>query len=155
MQLTKEIAKQVRGIYFGGNWTASSLKEHLSNVTWKQATTEIYNLNTIATLAHHINYYTCRVNEFLEGNPFAAKDSLSFTHPPITSEKEWQNFLDNLWDDGERFAKSIEQLADDKLGAIFLEEKYGHYYYNFSGILEHAYYHLGQIVLIKKILVHK
>ena len=31
-------------------------------------------------------------------------------------------------------------------------EKYGTYYRNFHGLIEHAHYHLGQIVLIKKLV---
>jgi len=38
-------------------------------------------------------------------------------------------------------------LTDD-----FTDEKYGTYQRNLIGILEHSYYHLGQIVLIKKLL---
>jgi len=34
-----------------------------------------------------------------------------------------------------------------------MEEKYGNYYRNFHGIIEHCHYHLGQIVLIKKMLL--
>jgi len=47
----------------------------------------------------------------------------------------------------------IEQLPEAKLGEIFSEEKYGTYYRNIHGIIEHTHYHLGQIVLIKKILL--
>jgi len=31
--------------------------------------------------------------------------------------------------------------------------KYGNYFRNIVGVIEHIHYHLGQIVLIKKILV--
>ena len=38
------------------------------------------------------------------------------------------------------------------LWETFADEKYGHYYRNLHGIIEHTHYHLGQIVLIKKLL---
>jgi len=57
MSLTRQIAKHFREIHFGGNWTCSNLREHLSGVTWQQATTQVHGLNTIATLAYHINYF--------------------------------------------------------------------------------------------------
>ena len=31
-------------------------------------------------------------------------------------------------------------------------EKYGNYFRNLTGIIEHLHYHLGQIVLIKKLI---
>ncbi|MGN6163930.1 MAG: hypothetical protein ACTHOF_05245 [Flavisolibacter sp.] len=43
-------------------------------------------------------------------------------------------------------------MADSKLDEIFVDEKYGTYYRNLQGIIEHTHYHLGQIVLIKKLL---
>jgi hypothetical protein len=43
-------------------------------------------------------------------------------------------------------------LPESKLAETFSDEKYGNYYRNIHGIIEHTHYHLGQIVLIKKIL---
>jgi len=47
------------------------------------------------------------------------------------------------------FASLVEQLPQSKLSEIFAEEKYGNYYQNIHGIIEHSHYHIGQIVLIK------
>lgn len=60
--------------------------------------------------------------------------------------------MNKTWTDAENFASLIEQLPESKLDEIFVDEKYGSYYRNFLGIIEHIHYHLGQIVLIKKIL---
>ncbi len=46
--------------------------------------------------------------------------------------------------------QQIEQLPESKLWETFSDEKYGNYYRNIHGIIEHIHYHLGQIVLIKK-----
>lgn len=43
-------------------------------------------------------------------------------------------------------------MEETKLNAYFVEEKYGSYYRNIDAMIEHSYYHLGQIVLINKIL---
>jgi hypothetical protein len=155
MNLTAQIAKQFRNLNFGGNWTCSSLKDHLKDVTWQQATTQVYSINTIATLVYHMNYYVRAVLEVLQGEPLSAKDKYSFDHPPIRSEEDWKNFLDEIWTDAENFATLIEQMPESKLWEDFSEGKYGNYYRNIHGIIEHAHYHLGQIVLIKKILLHR
>lgn len=150
--ITTQIAKHFREVYFGGNWCCVNLKEQLADVTWQEATTKVYDFNTIAILACHINYYVSNVLEFLEGQPLTSKDSLSFTHPPIHSQQDWDDILSKIAQDGEKFANAIEQLADEKLMEVFIEDKYGIYYRNFHGIIEHVHYHLGQIVLIKKII---
>ena len=61
--------------------------------------------------------------------------------------------LDKTWRDAENFAGLVEQLPEHKLWEDFTDKKYGNYYSNIHGIIEHNHYHLGQIVLIKKILL--
>ena len=57
-----------------------------------------------------------------------------------------------FWKDSEELALLIETMEETKLNAYFVEEKYGSYYRNIDAMIEHSYYHLGQIVLINKIL---
>ena len=152
MNLSAQIAKHLREIYFGGNWTSSNVKDNLDGVTWQQATTRVYSFNTIATLVYHTNYYIGAVTKVLQGEPLHAKDEYSFNHPPIQSQKDWEELLYKTWADAENFAALIEQLPESKLWEDFTEKKYGNYYRNLHGIIEHLHYHLGQIVLIKKIL---
>jgi hypothetical protein len=152
MNLTAQIAKQLKAVYFGGNWTAVNMKDSLSGVTWEQATTQVYSFNTIATLVNHTSYYISVVSKVLLGEPLNAHDKYSFDHAPINSQEEWENLLEKTWQEIENFAGLIEQLPDSKLEETFVEEKYGNYYRNFHGIIEHTHYHLGQIVLIKKMI---
>lgn len=153
MNLSTQIAKHFREVFFGGNWTSSNLKEHLSDVSWQQATSQVYDLNTIATLVYHITYYVSVATKVLQGGPLEGKDIYSFDHPPIQSAEDWERFLNKVWADAETFAGLIEQLPEHKLWEDFGDKKYGNYYRNLHGIIEHTHYHLGQIVLIKKILL--
>ncbi len=155
MNLTAQIAKHFREIHFGGNWTSSNLKDNLANVTWQQATTTVYSFNTIATLVYHINYYVSAVLRVLQGEALDASDKYSFNLPPILSQNDWEKLLNKLWSDAENFAQLVEQLPEHKLWEDFTDKKYGNYYRNFHGIIEHSHYHLGQIVLIKKILLQE
>lgn len=155
MQVTTQIAKHLREIYFGGNWTSVNLKDTLADVSWQQATTPVYSFNSIATLVYHINYYISAVLKVLEGGPLDASDKYSFSHPPIHSKNDWEKLLGNTWADAEKFAQLIEQLPESRLNENLAGEKYGNYYRNLHGIIEHSHYHLGQIVLIKKILLQQ
>jgi len=153
MHLTAQIAKHLRDVHFGGNWTASNLKQHLSGVTSEQATTKVPSFNTIVALVYHINYYVGAIIKVLQGGPLDAHDKYSFDHPPISSEEDWQQLLNKTWADAETLAALIEQLPNTKLDENFLDGKYGTWYRNLAGLIEHTHYHLGQIVLIKKMLV--
>jgi hypothetical protein len=152
MNLSTQVAKLFRDVYFGNNWTAVNLKENLADVTWQQATTKVHSFNTIATLVFHMNYYVSAVLKVLQGDPLNASDKFSFNHPEILSQQDWEKLLDKFWTDAENLAALIEELPENKFWETFSEEKYGNYYRNIHGIIEHNHYHLGQIVLIKKLL---
>ena len=155
MNLASQIAKHLREVHFGGNWTSVNLKQTLADVSWQQATTQVYSFNTIATLVYHTNYYVSVVSKVLQGELLNAKDKYSFEHPPILSQEDWDSLVSRTWRDAETFASLIDQLPEEKMEEIFSDEKYGTYYRNLHGIIEHMHYHLGQIVLIKKILLHE
>lgn len=146
------IAKHLRDVHFGVNWTSVNLKTTLEDVTWQQANTKIGSFNTIATLLFHMNYYIRVVSKVLQGEPLNAKDKYSFEHPPIESENDWQALLDKTWNDAEQFAGLVEKFPENRLQETFMDEKYGNYYRNLQGIVEHIHYHLGQIVLLKKLI---
>ena len=155
MATSKNIAKHFKEFYFGVNWTWSNVKDALKDVTWRQATTQVHSFNTIATLAYHIHYFVLAATDVLQGRPLVAKDKFSFNHPPINSQEDWENFQNSMWSEAKVFIELIEKLPDDTLWTIFADEKYGIYYRNLNGIIEHGHYHLGQISLIKKILAEQ
>jgi hypothetical protein len=153
MNLTPQIAKNLREVYAGGNWTGVNLKEHLKDVTWQQATAKVYSINTIAMLVFHINYYAGAMLKVLQGEPLNAHDKFSFDLPPIRNQEDWEKLVDKAFADAETLASLIEQLPDSKLEEDFEDKKYGNYYRNLTGVIEHTHYHLGQIVLVKKIVI--
>ncbi len=83
MSLTSQLAKHLRDIHFGGNWTSSSLKDAVSNLSWQHATSKVYDFNTIATLTYHTTYYVSVLIKVLQDGILDAKDAYSFNLPPI------------------------------------------------------------------------
>ncbi|MDH7461411.1 DUF1572 domain-containing protein [Chitinophagaceae bacterium 26-R-25] len=152
MNLTQQIAKHFRDVYFGGNWTSVNFKDTLADVSWEEAITKFNSFNTIAALVFHTNYYVDVVLKVFNGEKLNASDKFSFDCPPIASREDWETLLNKAFNDAEQFSSAIEQLPEQKLGEAFEDEKYGNYYRNIHGIIEHCHYHLGQIVLIKKML---
>ena len=152
MNTPKQIAKNLRDLYTGNNWTGVNLKNTLDGVTWHQATAKVDGLNTIAMLVFHINYYVDAALSVLQGHPLNASDKYSFDLKPITSEDDWQKLVRHIFAQAELMAVEIEKLDENKMFEVFADEKYGNYFRNLMGVVEHAHYHLGQIVIIKKML---
>ena len=152
MTAAGHLAKHLRDVHFGGNWTSVNLRDTLSDVTWQQATTKVDSFNTLATLLFHVNYFVDVVLRVLRGGALDGNDKYSFAHPPIDSPDDWQRMLDKAWADAEAFAALIEELPESTLWDDFVDGKYGTYYRNIQGIIEHAHYHLGQMVVIKRLV---
>ncbi|MFH6936439.1 DUF1572 domain-containing protein [Flavobacterium sp. FlaQc-30] len=153
MKNALEIANRFREIILNGTWVANTnYKDQLENLDWKTAVTPIQNLNTIAILAQHVHYYIDGINTVFKGGTLDIKDKFSFDFPPISSPEDWEFFLEKFWSSSEEFASFVEQMSDEKLDQFFADEKYGTYRRNIDAMIEHSYYHLGQIVLIKKLL---
>ena len=147
------IANRLREVLLNGKWIANTnFKEQILSVSWEQAIQKVGNLNTIALLTFHINYYLAGLLNVFAGGKLEIKDKYSFDLPAISSQQDWENLLEKNWVDAATFATLVEQLPEEKLWETFSEEKYGNYYRNLTGIIEHTHYHLGQIVLIKKML---
>ncbi len=152
MSLSPLIARHLRETFYGPNMTGSNLKQHLEDVTWEEAITKIGEFNTIAALTFHIHYYVAAVLKVLEGGPLDAHDKYSYDLPPIKSAGDWTQLVNQLWADVDRFAKLVEALPEGKHWDTFEKEKYGPYLMNLFAIIEHSHYHLGQLVLIKKVI---
>ena len=152
MKNTQQLANRFREVLLNGRWVANTnYKDQLENLPLQLAQTKVGDLNTIAILAQHVHYYIKGVSNVFKGGALEIKDAYSFNFPPMTSETEWKSFLDNFFKDAEEFATLVEKLPENILKDNFTDKKYGTYQRNIDGMIEHCYYHLGQIVLIKKL----
>lgn len=153
MSSAVQLSKRFREVLLDGLWIANTnFKDQLSGVSWEQAVTKVSSLNTIAMLTFHIHYYIAGIINVFEGGALEIKDQYSFDLPVIESQAQWEELLSQLWADAEKCAGLVERIPDDQLDEVFADEKYGTYRRNIDGMIEHSYYHLGQITLIKKLL---
>lgn len=153
MNKSKELANRFREVILSGTWIANTnFKHQLEGSDWQMAIKQVGNLNTIALLARHIHYYINGINNVFRGGSLDIKDKFSFDFPEITSQQAWDDFLERFWMDAENFAQFVEELTNQELDQDFVDKKYGTYRRNIEGMIEHSYYHLGQVSLIKKLL---
>ncbi|MEZ4817862.1 MAG: DUF1572 domain-containing protein [Flavobacteriaceae bacterium] len=153
MRQSQQLANRFREVILNGKWVANTnFKDQINNLPFDIAEKKVGAFNTIAILAQHIHYYIAGVKKVLEGGSLDIRDAQSFDFSPITSQQAWEAFLAKFWSDSEAFAMLVEKLEDTQLQAPFVDEKYGTYLRNMDGMIEHCYYHLGQIVWLKKLL---
>lgn len=153
MENSKQLASRLKEVFLDGTWIANTnFNQELSKVDWQQATHKIGSLNTIAALTFHINYYLAGVLEVFKGQPLSIRDKYSFDVPLIESQEEWQSLFSDFKRHAEAFAEQVDMMSSDQLESVFVDEKYGTYRRNIEGMIEHGYYHLGQVVLIRKMM---
>ena len=152
--MNKDLANRLREVLLNGKWIANTnLKEQITSISWEQAIQKVENLNTIALLTFHINYYLKGVINVFQGGNLEIKDKFSFDMPEISSETDWLNLVNEFVNNAEKFISHVEKMDDNLLTQPFVKEEYGSYLRNIEAQIEHTYYHLGQVSLIKKLIV--
>lgn len=147
------LAHRLREVFLDGQWIAhTNWRAQLADVSRAEATHRIGDLNTIAALTYHVNYYLSGLLPVFDGEPLRIRDQYSFNAPLLASEADWRGLVQSLLANAEKFADRVAQMPDEKLDAPFVAEQYGTYVRNLEGVVEHAYYHLGQLVLIRKMV---
>jgi len=150
--LVPQISALSQEVMLDGTWIATNLKKELSEVTWQEANTKIGSLNTIALLTFHLNYYIAGLIKVLEGGPLDIRDKYSFDMPAINGPEDWDKLRQRSFADAEKYVGLISQLPEERINEGFVDVKYGNYFRNLIGVIEHSYYHLGQIVILKKLI---
>ena len=156
MTRSELLANRLREVLLNGRWIANTnFQDQLSQVNRQQATRQIGDLNTIAALTYHINYYLAGLLNVFAGGGLEIRDRYSFDLPPIESDADWKKLVDEFLANAQKFADEVARMPDEKLDSVFVDEKYGSYQRNIEGIIEHSYYHLGQVSLIRKMILQR
>ncbi|MBL8205822.1 MAG: DinB family protein [Blastocatellia bacterium] len=159
MPETKRIADQLKRAYEGPAWHGPSLLEALSGVTARQALARpIPNTHSIWQLVLHIAAWMDAVRERIENGPVREPADGDWPEITDTSETGWQATLDLLTQRQQALLSVLTNLTDEqlkrRLGAEHDPPTASGYsaYYNLHGVIHHNLYHVGQIVLLKKLL---
>lgn len=153
MTRSELLAARLEEVLLNGHWVANTnYQEQLKAVKRREAVLQIGTLNSIAALSFHINYYLAGILNVFHGGNLEIRDAYSFDLQPINSEEDWIQLKETLLTNSQKFVKEVKSMTDQQLDAVFVEEKYATYQRNIEGVIEHCYYHLGQIVLINKLL---
>ena len=152
MNTSHFIANRLREVYLNGSWIANTnYKQQLERVDVKKAICEIQGFNSIAKLTFHINYYLKGLLDAFRYGRIEISDKYSFNLPELKSEEAWQDLVKDLLFNANEFADMVANLPEADWHKPFIDSNYGTLIRNIEGVIEHSYYHLGQLVLISKL----
>jgi len=147
------LSGRLREVLLDGKWIANTnFREQIENLDWQLAVTRLGNRNSIAALTFHINYYLDGLLSAFQTGRLEIRDAYSFDLPPITEEPGWKELVATFILNAEKFVDAVEQMPDALFDAPFIDARYGSYLRNIEGVIEHSYYHLGQVSLIRKMM---
>jgi uncharacterized damage-inducible protein DinB len=153
MENNRELAKRFSDVILNNSWVANnSYKNQLTDLPLEVVLFKYQSLHNIAALALHVHYYIAGILNVFNGGNLDIKDIYSFDFPPIHTIEQWHSFLAVFWTDAAAFTQKLEEMDENTLNSIFVKKEYGTYHFNINTLIEHSYYHLGQIVLIKKLI---
>jgi uncharacterized membrane-anchored protein len=91
MKRNEFISRRLKEVLIDGKWISNTnYKEQLESLNWNQAIQKVGNLNSIASLTYHVNYYLKGFVTLFESGRFDIRDKFSFDMQPITCESEWK-----------------------------------------------------------------
>jgi uncharacterized damage-inducible protein DinB len=154
MNQSLNLSLRFREVFLNGRWIANTnYSDILSDLDFNETNQKIGSLNSIGLLTQHINYYLEGMLPVFDGGELLIRDKHSFDFKPLEDEVEWSALREKLNTNAKAFAEKVEELNDDHLHSVFVKDDYGSFARNIEAMIEHGYYHLGQISLIKKMIL--
>jgi len=152
MNITALIAQHLIQVHEGGSWTEIDITSTLQDILLQEATMRTAATpNTIAALLHHITFWNIEVMQRAKGVITQVDEANGFNHPPINTEADWQQLKKDNIQSAHQLAAAIEEFDETKLFDP-MKTHSASAYKNFQGAVEHVHYHLGQIVILKKLI---
>nr|WP_287422470.1 hypothetical protein [Candidatus Brachybacter algidus] len=105
----------------------TNYKSQITTISWQQAIQKVGDLNSIAALTFHINYYLDGLLRALESGVLDIHDKFSFDMPPINSEDDWLKLRNEFIKNAELFVNKVKDMDESMTDAPFIDERYGTY----------------------------
>lgn len=147
---TYRITELLRRTFDGEPWYGPSVMDTLSDVTLEETLNQLKNSHTIVELVEHMIAWRTFVIKRLQGeNDFEVEQEDSFKNVAAMTTERWQDAVQRLHETQETLMQILSQTSDEKLmemvaGREYTVDKMLH------GIIQHDAYHIGQIVLLRK-----
>jgi uncharacterized damage-inducible protein DinB len=124
----------------------------LKKISAQQASKKISpNWNSIWEITNHIISWRENVLERVQGRVLQTPADNYFSEIRETTEKDWKETLKKLEDSQQQWLQVLKEFNEDNFSKIYPNNQMT-YYEHIHGILQHDAYHLGQIVLLAKVV---
>lgn len=151
MKRNEQLAGRLQEVFLDGKWIANTnFRDQLEDVDHEMAVQKVSGLNTLYALTFHIHYYIRGLIQVFEEGKLEIQDKFSFNCPALPDESDWINLKAAFFTDAAYFVSLVQSMPENQLSEPFADVRYGSYERNLEAMIEHGYYHLGQVALLKK-----
>lgn len=152
MKESLRLCSLFKKLYNGDPWIDISLLPVLKSLTAKQAAARpLPNCNSIWEIAEHIICWRQNALQRMLGNTIKTPAHNYFKPIKDSSEKAWVAELIKLDDSQKAWISFLEEMKRDDFERVYGPNNMT-YYEHINGILQHDSYHLGQIILLSKLV---
>lgn len=134
------------------NWTGINAEQALKDINAEQAVKRINsNHLNIAELTAHLTCWNKVITKRLDAENYAPTKEEDFPEINELTTKEWNKIKQKLFQSFEELTNKLQEKESVDVNAPIFKGA-SSAYRNLHGQISHLHYHLGQIVLLKKIL---
>jgi uncharacterized damage-inducible protein DinB len=152
MREREHIAKLFEALYNGNPWIDVTILGTLKKLPAVKATQKVSpELNSIWQLVDHIVSWRLNVLQRVQGKIMTTPENNYITVVRDSSEASWQQALKSLEDSQALWISFLNNCNEGEFEKIYPKNSLS-YYEHIHGILQHDAYHLGQIVLLSKLV---
>lgn len=151
MKISSHIAQHLLDVYTGGNWTEVSLAQTIAGISLQEAVTVTpASPNSIAAIIHHLDFWNRVMIQRLQGIQPEIPEANGFDVPVLNTDADWKRLVKATLASASELAVAISHTEDSQLEQPIVGGS-ASVYKNVQGTVEHIHYHLGQIVILKKL----
>lgn len=152
MKEITRIVKLFEDIYNGQPWIDVTLSETLQNISSTQAAKKIAaGRNSIWQITNHLISWRLNVLQRIQGKILESPADNYFNEIEDLSETAWKQTIQRLEETQQQWVSFLKNFKEENLEQIYPGNDHT-YYGHIQGIIQHDAYHLGQIVLLSKLL---
>lgn len=152
MKETQHITKLFEDLYDGDPWIDVTILGVLRNISPQQAAKKMApGRNSIWQIVNHIISWRENVLLRVQGNVINTPNNNYFTEIADISETAWQQSLERLQNSQQQWITFLKHFDESDFDKMYPGNKMS-YYEHIHGIIQHDAYHLGQIVLLTKLI---
>ena len=149
MQVTRQLLKDLDNLQQGACWIGYNALQVLEGINATTAQTKAYDRgNTIWQIVNHISYWRELVARRVNERKPVQAELEGFDSPVIADEASWNATLERFNHSYQLLRQAIGSLQESELYLILEGDQT--IYYNIQGCLLHDSFHLGQVIILKR-----